>query len=221
MTGHAIRTVEEQVLDVLRERTLDGTYPPGVRLKLREISEDLGVSTQPVRVALQRLESEGLVEPTGPHRGVVVAPMDMQTLEEIQAVRTALESHAAWLGSQRVTDLQLSAMRQGIGGLASTRDVESLVRAEWAVYDICYLAAGRPRLLTEIHEHRDLVARYVRLAMSWSDERIDEARNNAELFVSACERREIDQVASVVRTVLSWVPRHLQGRLPDRDHPLT
>lgn len=51
---HAERTI--------RARIISGQYPPGARLRERELSDDLGVSRIPVREALTRLTAEGLVE---------------------------------------------------------------------------------------------------------------------------------------------------------------
>ncbi|GAA1921363.1 GntR family transcriptional regulator [Microbacterium aoyamense] len=57
----------DEVYRALGEAILDGTLPPGERLRDQEMAERLGVSRTPVREALQRLERIGLVE-VSPHR---------------------------------------------------------------------------------------------------------------------------------------------------------
>ncbi len=47
--------------ELVKGRILDGSHPPGMRLPLGPIADELGISTLPAREALRRLEAEGLV----------------------------------------------------------------------------------------------------------------------------------------------------------------
>ena len=59
--GHlTIRSAEDQVYEALRDQIVHGLEPL-TPLRLNEIAASLAVSTMPVRAALRRLESEGLV----------------------------------------------------------------------------------------------------------------------------------------------------------------
>ncbi|MFI9593218.1 GntR family transcriptional regulator [Nonomuraea sp. NPDC052265] len=48
--------------EILRSRILDGTYGPGYQLVMDRLAREIGVSTIPLREALRRLQSDGLVE---------------------------------------------------------------------------------------------------------------------------------------------------------------
>ena len=79
-------------------RIVDGTYPPGHRLVLAAIAQDLGVSVVPVREAIRRLEAEGLVT-FQRNVGATVAGIDpteylytMQTLSLVEGAATALSA---------------------------------------------------------------------------------------------------------------------------------
>lgn len=67
----------------LRERLVIGDYRPGQRLTELGICEDLGVSRTPVREALRRLQSDGLVASTG--RGVVVSSLSQEDIQQVAA----------------------------------------------------------------------------------------------------------------------------------------
>jgi DNA-binding GntR family transcriptional regulator len=83
----------EFVYQNLKERIVDGTYGPGVRLSQLEIAGDLRVSRTPLREAFQRLEREGLVR-TEANRGFIVAPANLSDVENSYAVRILVEPHA-------------------------------------------------------------------------------------------------------------------------------
>ena len=62
-----------------------------------------------MRHALRRLESEGLVVSL-PRRGSRVAPLSVEELEEIQALRLGVETYLARLGAEAITDAALAEM---------------------------------------------------------------------------------------------------------------
>ncbi|MDP9867651.1 MULTISPECIES: GntR family transcriptional regulator [Streptosporangium] len=86
----------------LREQIVAGHYPPGERLTELSASAALEVSRTPVREALRRLESDGLVRSTG--RGVVVTGLSPDSLDHAYAVRAALETLTAELAADRQRD---------------------------------------------------------------------------------------------------------------------
>lgn len=83
-----------QVHAELQERIIEGFYPPGSRLRERELSADLQVSRIPIREALPRLESEGYIV-THPRRGAVVRQLTLRDIEELFDLRIDLEVFAA------------------------------------------------------------------------------------------------------------------------------
>lgn len=87
-------TLAQRVYDQLHERLRTGSLRPGARLVNRTLAAELGTSTIPVREAISRLVSEGLLEFT-PGAGAFVRAADPNELGELYDVREALESLAA------------------------------------------------------------------------------------------------------------------------------
>ena len=88
----------QQAYGAVKQRIVDGVYPPGHRLVLAAIAQDLGVSVVPVREAIRRLEAEGLVT-FQRNVGATVAGIDpteylytMQTLSLVEGAATALSA---------------------------------------------------------------------------------------------------------------------------------
>lgn len=87
------RTLVDLAISEIREAILSGELAPGAPLPLRELEEQLSMSSMPVREALRHLELVGLVEQY-PHRGTRVAGISIQDLEGIYSLRIVLESLA-------------------------------------------------------------------------------------------------------------------------------
>ena len=98
------------VTDTLREMIARGDLAPGTLLRQRQLAQQFKVSPTPVREALRRLESEGLVS-YDVHRGSRVATVDLEEQEENLRVLAALESLATGLAAEKITDADLDAIR--------------------------------------------------------------------------------------------------------------
>ena len=85
----------------LREAILRGRIPAGTRLIESKLAEMMGVSRTPVREAVSRLESDGLIERL-PFGGVVVRDLSAELVETFE-IRQLLEGYAARLAAARIT----------------------------------------------------------------------------------------------------------------------
>lgn len=101
----------ELVTSMVRELIVTGDLEAGAPLRQRDLAARLGVSPTPVREALRRLESEGLVE-TSLHRGATVAGSALGSIEENYLIRAALESLAAELAATRISETQLAGIER-------------------------------------------------------------------------------------------------------------
>ena len=95
------------VVAVLRKMIIAGDYAAGERLAEIPVSEALGVSRTPVRLAFRTLEQEGLLEKTG-KRGLVVRAISQADVQCAIEVRGALEGLAA----RRLAEKGLSSDQQ-------------------------------------------------------------------------------------------------------------
>ena len=101
--------LNEQVYDELRRRVLAREDPPGGKISLHALADELGVSRSPVHHALTRLVSEGLLT-VKPRRGYFVTPVTAEALAEGYDVRLALELLAAERSVGRLDAAELEAL---------------------------------------------------------------------------------------------------------------
>ena len=94
---------------VLVLETIDqGVFRPGDRLVESELAERFGVSRTPIREALQRLETQGVVARDG--RSLVVSSLDHDQLGELYVVRAELEGLAARLAAQHAAPEEIRVL---------------------------------------------------------------------------------------------------------------
>lgn len=89
-TIDATHPIGGQLIANLRDRIIQGEFPPGTRLSEQDIANHYGMSRQPVREAFIRLANEGLVE-VRPQRGTFVRKISTDEVEVSRFVREAVE----------------------------------------------------------------------------------------------------------------------------------
>jgi len=141
-----IESVVDHVYAALRERILAGDLPRGTRLRQASLAEELGVSRTPLREALRRLSTEGLVE-FSPNRGATVSELDFGDLRHAWAARVALEPGAARLAAERRDSEAIARLRRAIAAQrASQHDREAGYAANREFHLALAAASGNPHL---------------------------------------------------------------------------
>src|SRR5258708_37996720 len=99
----------DEVYEILKSKLMDNIVEPGSRLSIDGLSRDLGCSATPIREALARLESDGLVAKR-PHYGYTAAPLiDSTTFDELFRMRLLLEPACALWAAQVATPRPITA----------------------------------------------------------------------------------------------------------------
>jgi DNA-binding GntR family transcriptional regulator len=114
--GYVSKT--DLVAALIRELVITGELAPGEQLRQRDLAQRFGVSQTPVREAMRRLESEGLLV-CDTHRGFTVVEPEVGRVEDNFQIRAALESLGASLAAGKID----------AGGLARLRDLNDQMRA--------------------------------------------------------------------------------------------
>ncbi|MFI5067952.1 MAG: GntR family transcriptional regulator [Streptosporangiales bacterium] len=131
MTAGGYVSKTDLVAALIRELIITGELDPGEQLRQRDLAHRFGVSQTPVREAMRRLESEGLLT-CDTHRGFTVVAPDVGRVEENFQIRAALESLGAALAARKID----------AGGLARLRELNGQMRA-LADDDPAYLELNR------------------------------------------------------------------------------
>ena len=102
--------------DYIRKRILAGEFPPGHPLLTEMLAAEIKVSRTPIRDALRKLETDGLVTIRA-HHGANVKQMNLKEYREMSDLRLALESHAAGLAAKNHTDDDIAEMQYALAAM--------------------------------------------------------------------------------------------------------
>jgi GntR family carbon starvation induced transcriptional regulator len=194
-TAPAAKTMSTTLVTRIRASIMRGDLMPGTKLNLDRMRESFGVSLSPLREALCRLESDGLVTVMD-QRGYRVTPVSESNLAEIIALRVNLECTAlkeamrhgdvAWEGRILATLHQLSRCK---GGSRSTAEQESWETAHRAFHSELISACGMPLLrqfCATLHDQSD---RYRRIFLKKHKPDRDVPKEHAAIAEAVIERR--------------------------------
>ena len=107
--------VREMAYEFLKSSVLSGHFNPGERLTEEHLAKKLGVSRTPVREALHKLESEGLIKPLET-RGFIVSRDSKDEVEELFELRAILEGYALRIISEKISEEDLKQLDRLVAG---------------------------------------------------------------------------------------------------------
>lgn len=148
-------------------------------------------------------------------RGSHVAPLSVDELEEIQALRLGLETLLARHGAERCTDAALDEMvvsRREMERAFEDADLEAYLGSFWRLRDACYRCAGRPRLERALEDQRIRVSRYI-LFLCRDPEAFAQLRRGPDTLLEACRLRDGAAAEAATRDALLYVLAALQQML--------
>jgi DNA-binding GntR family transcriptional regulator len=197
----------------LREAIVGGRYAPGERLRQEEIASEMGISRVPVREALRQLETEGLVT-LAPHAGATVAQLDPRDLDEIYAIRIALEPMLIAESAPRLDASQLEHLRDLVAGIEGAVDApERWLDLDRRFHVDSFAAAPMPQAQELAQGFWNRTQHYRRAhVLGMSREDLEVVHLEHRLILDALERGNGEDAGSALRTHLRRTREALHRR---------
>ena len=177
-----------------------GELKPGERLREMELAESIGLSRTPVREALARLESEGLVAHDA-SRGIMVAELDYSMVTELYYMREVLEGTAARLTARHASEVEISILEdlcRQYEAASKTGDEAMLAASNRRFHDTLYRCSHNRYLvnmLTVLHDALSLLGSTTLRSKKRAAETLQEHR----AVVDAVKGRDADAAELALR----------------------
>jgi DNA-binding GntR family transcriptional regulator len=206
----APHTKEHQVADLLREKIIAGSFTRGQRLKQAQLAKLLDVSITPVREALRLLEAEGYVHVSS-HRGAVVAPFQLEQVDELYDLRLDLEVKLTIAATKRMTPDLMATLQEFAGAIREAfqrGDREAVRGANFRLHFRLYECAAMPNTLEFV---RVLWAKYPFDLLGAISGRPTLVLDEHALLLDALQRKDPRQAARAMQAHITSGHRQLMA----------
>jgi len=156
-------SVRKLAYNNLKSDVLAGRFNPGERLTEEYLAKSLGVSRTPVREALHKLESEGLIKPLE-RRGFSVARDSREEMEDLFDIRAALEGYAIRLICDCIAEKSIAELQDLIrkaDNALERKKLDAIFRYNTQFHDTLHgVISHKSRFHSLIADTRNYVLRY-------------------------------------------------------------
>lgn len=191
-------SLRDRVVDEVKERIVSGDLPTGARLHERNLSQELGVSRVPLREAILTLAAQGLVE-MRPRVGAFVRPMTKAYVEDLFAVRMALEPLAASLAARNRNAAHLAELARLVDAerealVAGDDRRGSLVNAEFHLEIL--RASGNELLYSIMAPMQSQIQRLFRRTITSMSQQLSDDHGD---MLEALQAQDVDRATDAAR----------------------
>ncbi|MGI4861226.1 MAG: GntR family transcriptional regulator [Janthinobacterium lividum] len=189
------KTTVDLVTDGIRKMILNGKLAPGEALRQELLAEEFGVSRAPIREAITRLSSEGLLT-VFPHRGAYVCELSVEEVRETFDIRLRLEP---WLFAEavlRISDAEIDKAERLITEMDQVDGAE-WGHLNWRLHETFYRPAQKDITLEMLRVLHDRSDRYFRYQVVKVPIREQSHAEHMQL-VDACRARDAKKGAKVL-----------------------
>ena len=182
-------TLNDRAYAALRQGLISGTFNPGQTLVIRKLADLYGISTTPIREALQRLVAERALEMKD-NRSIIVPLLSDTAFDELTDLRIAVEGTAGERAASRMPAAGLAEIQVLLSGMdraVRAGDPASYLAMNEAFHFAIYNHAKAPIMLNIIQDLWGRVGPYLNLLMQ-SDAYIPQSNVAHRKIVAALEQ---------------------------------
>ncbi len=205
--------LSDKAYQLIRQKIITLELPPLSAIDEQALMEDLQLGRTPIREALQRLASEGLIM-LAPRRGMFVAEISITDLQKVFELRMNLEGFCARLAAQRATEEQLAQMDALIRQLETASHIngKALMAIDEQYHELLYEAADNEFLADTLRRLHALSHRIWHLVL----DRLGSLRGAMEQHIEithALKSRDEAQAEALLQQHISEFQREIKSVL--------
>ena len=198
-------SLTDEIADIIRDRILKGEYKIGEKIKETQIASELKVSRTPIREAFKQLENEGLIDSI-PNRGCFAKGFTKQDIEDIYAVRKALEILCVEWAVSRITEEQIQNLQDQCDLMefyTVRQDEKKVLEINTGFHDIIYNATGSRFMAQVLRSYKEYIDQ-TRKALYYEPDYLDEILEEHRSILTAIKNRDVEEGKAAMS-------RHLDG----------
>ncbi len=198
-------SVQDAVVDRIREMIVSGSVQPGDWLRQDELATVLGVSTMPIREALRQLQAEGLVT-FHPRRGACVTKLSVSHHQEIYRIREQLEILACQWAVENFDRIPLDRLKQLLDEIEIAQkdaDIPRRLELVRSFFFTIFQASQKEYLLRILSNVWDLSQQYRRHFATLPETSARRLRDYRRVY-DACAARDAQALTQAIRDIYAF-----------------
>ncbi|MGO4740602.1 GntR family transcriptional regulator [Bosea sp. 2KB_26] len=193
---HGLSRVD-YVLQALRDAIQSGKLKQGTRLREEDLAEQFGVSRTPIREALGRMQSRGLVEAV-PGRGLIIAEITGTKIIELYSLRAILEGAAARFAAEHASPTEIDILNALAQRCAEAQTPQLAAIANIKFHQMIYEVARNRYLGPALGELQDTIALLSGTTFE-KEGRLEEVTQEHLAIIKAIKERDLDAAEAAAR----------------------
>lgn len=209
-----IKKISDYVYDEILKNIIELKYAPGTKLSEVQLSKELGVSRAPIKSALSKLESKGLVD-IRPQYGTFVCNISPQRARDICQIRLLLEKHAVRHAAVHITAEQLEQLENQLAELEreerSDKEYQTRIyETDELMHNLIYEAGGNSVIREVIEQYRPEIRRIQYANMEWGNRKKSTVKEMKDIF-AALKARDPEQAEAAMMEHLSNIRKTVEA----------
>lgn len=206
-------SLADEIVQILRSRIINGEYSIGEKLVENKIAEELKVSRTPVREAFKQLTKEHLIEYV-PNKGCFAKGFDQNDLNDIYAVRNAVERLAAEWAIKNKTEENMANMKKQLALMsqhAENGEVEQCIRASEEMENAFYKMTGSRFIIQALNSYQEYI-QLARQGVLTRQENLPAIIEEHRLVCEAIDEGDVEKAKAAVSAHLRNAARRAADR---------
>jgi DNA-binding GntR family transcriptional regulator len=207
------------IFEKLQQAIFSGKFKSGDRITEKEIAEQLKVSRTPVREALYRLASTGLIKII-PHRGFIISRWSSKEIKDVIELRIALEVFAVKLAIQRILPNEIDELKTLVVKMEKAVKKEDMMKASHlnSLFHDKIILASKNKELFEVMEPIKNKIHHFRIISIFTPNRLERSLKEHEEILNALINKDDELAQKLMAQHIQEVGLIIEKKLKEKEN---
>ena len=206
------------IFEKLQQAIFSGKFKSGERITEKEITEELKVSRTPVREALYRLASTGLIKIV-PHRGFVISRWSSKEIKDVIELRIALEVFAVKLAIQRILPNEINELKILIAKMEKAVKKVDMMKASHlnSLFHDKIILASKNKELFEVMEPIKNKIHHFRIISIFTPNRLEGSLKEHKAIFNALKNKDDESAQRLMAEHIQEVGSIIEKKIKEKE----
>ena len=210
--------LRDHIFEKLQQAIYSGKLKSGERLTEKKIAEELGVSRTPVREALYRLTSLGLIKMI-PHRGFLISRWSSKEIEDVIELRSVLEAFAGRLAIRHISEKEIDELKDLINKMRKAVSKRDVIKASClnSLFHDKIVLASRNKELSEVMEPIKNKIYHFRIISISTPNRLKKSFEEHKKILDAIINKDSELAQELISQHIKKVGLIIKGKIKEKE----